>query len=267
MNKNIDIKKLRIRIMWTIVMAMIGILFVMSVQRKRSANVQKLEVMIKALKGKRDLISERDIKLLFDRYVGYDVEKANISDLQVDELEALLKKDKRVKKVEVFVDGKGKLNVWLVQKQPVVRVMDGSNKSYYIDEDGDQVPTVERSAIRVPLATGHFELYQQDIFKTSKPSKLKDIFKISKYVFNDDFLFALVEQIDVNENGEIILIPKIGRQEIIIGDSGNLEEKFENLKIMYKDGLPREGWRKFAALKLNYRGQVVGVKSNETEIY
>ena len=56
-----------------------------------------------------------------------------------------------------------------MQRQPIVRVMDGSNRSYYIDEDGDQkVPIVEKSAIRVPLATGHFELYQEDKFKSDK---------------------------------------------------------------------------------------------------
>jgi cell division protein FtsQ len=266
MEKKIDYKILKQRIAWTLIMSLIGILFILSVQRKLNANVEKLVVKIKPLRGNRDLISERDVKLLFDRYIGYDVTKSNVKDLEVNELEALLKKDKRVKKVEVFVDAKEKLNVWIVQKQPVVRIMDDSHKSYYIDEEGDKVPTVEKSAIRVPLATGHFELYQEDLFKSDKPSKLKDLFHIAKYIFDDEFLSALIEQIDVNENGDVVLIPKIGRQEIVIGDAKYLEEKFDNLKIMYKEGLPREGWRKFSVLKINYRGQVIGVKENETEI-
>jgi cell division protein FtsQ len=261
MTKNIDIPVLRQRIMWTAIMSLISILFIMSVQRKLNGNVNNLVVKIKPLKGNRDLINAQDVKILFKKFTGYDVTQANINSIEIDELEALLKADKRIKKVEVFLDSKDKLNVWIVQKQPVVRVMDGSNKSYYIDEEGEQVPTVDRSAIRVPLATGHFELYQEGFLKSDKPSKLKDIFKIALEVFNDDFLSALVEQIDVNEEGEIILIPKIGRQEITIGDATNLEEKFDNLKIFYKDGLPREGWRKFTQLKLNYRGQVVAKKA------
>ncbi len=166
--------------------------------------------------------------------------------------------------MEVFIDSDNKLNVWIVQKQPIVRVMDGSNRSYYLDEDGDQVPIVEKSAIRVPLATGHFELYQEEKFKSGKPGKLKEVYEVSKAIFADTFLTALVEQIDVKEDGEIVLIPKIGRQEIVLGDASNLEEKFDNLKIMYKEGLPREGWRKFNVLKLNYKGQVVAEKREET---
>ncbi len=247
--------------MWTAIMSLISILFIFSVQRKLNGNVNNLVVKIKPLRGNKDLINEQDVKILFKKFTGYDVTQASIKNIETDELEALLKADKRIKKVEVFLDSKDKLNVWIVQKQPVVRVMDSSNKSYYFDEEGDQVPTVEKSAIRVPLATGHFELYQEGILKSEKPSKLKDVYKISLEIFKDEFLSALIEQIDVNEEGEIILIPKIGRQEITIGDASDLKDKFDNLKIFYKDGLPREGWRKFTALKLNYKGQVVAKKS------
>ncbi|MBK8700636.1 MAG: hypothetical protein IPN29_14335 [Saprospiraceae bacterium] len=265
MGKRIDIPVLKQRIMWTFIMSAIAILFVLSVQRKMQAEVSHLVVKIKPIRGSRNLISEREVKQLFSRFIGFDVSKAEIKDIESSELEALLKADKRIKKVEVFMDSKDRLNVWIVQKQPIVRVMDGSNRSYYIDEEGDQVPTVDKSAIRVPLATGHFELYQEELFKSAKPSKLKEVYEVAKAVFNDEFLCALVEQIDVSEGGDIVLIPKIGRQELVLGDATNLDEKFSNLKVMYKEGLPREGWRKYSVLKLNYRGQVVAQRHTETD--
>ncbi|MBK8111975.1 MAG: hypothetical protein IPK46_17445 [Saprospiraceae bacterium] len=264
MDKKIDMPVLRQRIMWTFIMAAIGVLFILSVQRKLNAEVSKLEVVIKPIRGKRNLINAAEVKQIFNRHAGVDVTQTAIEDIEARELEALLKADKRIKKVEVFIDSDDKLNVWILQKQPVVRVMDGSNRSYYIDEDGDQVPIVEKSAIRVPLATGHFELYQEEKFKSGKPGKLREVYDVAKTIFADEFLSALVEQIDVTETGEIVLIPKIGRQEVVLGDATNLEEKFENLKIMYKEGLPREGWRKFSVLKLNYKGQVVAQKNIET---
>jgi cell division protein FtsQ len=261
MTKNIDIPVLKQRIMWTAIMSLIAILLIMSVQRKVNSNINNLTVKIKPIKGNKNLINEIDIKNLFNKYLGYDVTQAEVKSIETNELEELLKADKRIKKVEVFLDAKNKLNVWIVQKQPILRVMDGSNKSYYLDDEGEPIPTVDKSAIRVPLATGNFELYQPGIFQSEKPSKLKEVFEVSKEIFNDEFLSALVEQIDVDEVGEIILIPKIGRQEIIVGDDRNLQEKFANLKIFYKDGLPREGWRKFSALKLNYKGQVIGKRT------
>jgi cell division protein FtsQ len=265
MFKSIEISSVKKRILWTCLMSSIAVLFVLAVQRKLNADVNTLVVKIKPIKGNRNLISENDVASLFTKYIGYDVRRRNVKDVEIGELEALLKADKRIKKVELFMDSDNKLNVWIVQKQPVVRVMDGANKSYYIDEEGDQVPVVNQSAIRVPLATGHFELYQEEIFKSDKPSKLKDLFIITKFIAKDPFLEALIEQVDVSESGDVVLIPKIGRQEIIVGDAVNLEDKFENLKIMYKEGLPREGWRKFSVLKLNFKGQVVAEKNKHTE--
>lgn len=264
MSNKIDIPVLRQRLIWTFVMASIAILFVLSVQRKMQAEISKLEVVIKPIKGKRNLITAGEVKQIFNRHTGFDVTQISIEEIEARELEAILRADKRIKKAEVFVDSENRLNVWIVQKQPVVRVMDGSNRSYYLDEEGSQVPIVEKSAIRVPLATGHFELYQEEKFKKGKDGRLHEVFEVALAVFNDDFLSALVEQIDVSENGEIVLIPKIGRQEIVLGDAIYLDEKFENLKVMYKEGLPREGWRKYNVLKLNYRGQVVAQKNEET---
>ena len=264
MTKKIDIPKLRNRIMWTIVMGLISVLFVMSVQRKMDANVDQFVVKIKPIRGNRNLINESEVKKIANKYIGFNVENANIRDLDLRGVEEQIRADKRVKKAEVFVDGKEKLNIWIVQKQPIVRVMDSSNKSYYLDEEGDRIPTVEKSAIRVPLATGNIDLYHEDLFRENKCNKLNEVFAVSKYIFNDSLLSAMIEQIDVNENKDITLIPKIGRHEIILGDSTYMTEKFDNLKIMYKEGLMREGWRKFNVLKLNYRGQVVGEKRNDT---
>jgi cell division protein FtsQ len=263
MIKKIDIPKLRNRVMWTIVMSLISVLFVMSLQRKLDANVDQFVVIIKPIKGNRNLINESEVKHMVNKFTGFNVNNANIKDLDVRGIERIIKSDKRVKKAEVFVDGKDKLNVWIVQKQPIVRVMDSSNKSYYLDEEGERIPTVEKSAIRVPLATGNIDLYHEDLFRQNKCNKLNEVYAVSKYIFNDSLLSAMIEQIDVNENKDITLIPKIGRHEIIIGDSTYLQEKFDNLKVMYKDGLSREGWRKYSVLKLNYRGQVVGVRREE----
>ena len=59
MDKRIDIPVLRQRILWTVIMASIGILFVLSVQRKMEVEVQKLEVVIKPIKGKKSNHSGR----------------------------------------------------------------------------------------------------------------------------------------------------------------------------------------------------------------
>jgi cell division protein FtsQ len=265
MNKKIDIPVLRERIIWTVTMCVIAILMVASIQRKVNSEVSKLIVNIEPLKGKKNLIGPQEVRKTINDFLGVDVENVNVNNLNINELEELFIADKRVKLVDLYVDGKSRLNVDLKQRVPLVRIMDGSNKSYYLDEDGNQVPVVKNSAIRVPLATGQFELYEEQVFRSEKPYRLRQVFNLAKKIKNDPFMEALVEQIDVNEKGDLVVLPKIGRHEIVLGDDKDLDTKFDNLKIMYKEGLPREGWRKYHTLLLNYKGQVIGCGDEEEE--
>ena len=257
------LNRIKSKVLWTVLMATIAILFVKSVQRKIDASIEKVVVVVKPIEGDNDLISAKDVGKFFKRYLGYSIEDANISDLNLRELEDLLNQDERVKISQMFIDGQDRLNVWIIQRQPVVRIMDGSRTSYYLDEDGNKLDIAGKTPIRVPIATGHIELYQEELIKSDKESRLREVLEIAKHIQKDKILAPLIEQIDVDSNNEIVLIPKIGRHELTLGDAQNLEEKFTNLKVMYKDGLPREGWRKFSVLKLNYKGMIVAKKKNK----
>jgi len=39
-----------------------------------------------------------------------------------------------------------------------------------------------------------------------------------------------------------------------------LEEKFENLKLFYSEGVKQTGWRKYKEINLKYKNQIVCVK-------
>lgn len=244
-------------------MLLIASLYVMSINRRMNMRVANLEVVIKPLKGKRNLISPKEIELKFHTLLGYAIEDANVRDLNLAEMEELLASDKRIKDVEVFIDGNERINVWIIQRQPIVRIMDDSKASYYLDEDGKRLELGAGSRIRVPIATGSIELYQPEYLNGEKRGALTEVYEIATYVHEDKMLSALIEQIDVESDRQITLIPKIGRQELTMGDSRDLDDKFENLKIMYKEGLPREGWRKYHQLKLDFKGQVVAVTNKK----
>jgi cell division protein FtsQ len=266
MKKNIDIPVLKQRILWTVVMCTIATLLVLTIRKKTNTPLGNLNVQIANLEGKRNLISSQEVVTLFKSFTGItNLNTMKIGKVEAGEFEELLRKDKRIKSVDVFIDGNGKLTIEIIQRQPIVRMLDGSSKSYYLDTEGNRIPVVLNAAIRVPLATGNFELYEEGIFKSNKPMKLKEVFNVSKIIAKDAFMKSLVEQIDVDDKGEIVLVPKIGRHYIVLGDTSFMKEKIENLKIMYKEGLPREGWNKYTALILKYRGQVVG-RTSEVNI-
>ena len=245
-------------LIWTVItIVVIGVLFA-AIQRKQNATITKVKIALLGIEGNRDLMSVKGVKQMFRNYLGYDLEMAAIRDLDLRDLEELLEADERVKNAEVFVDKNDVLYFQIYQREPIVRVINRDKTSFYLDKEGNSIPAIKGSTIRVPLASGNIENYDKKLLENAKQSKLKDVFTMAKYINEDDFLRALIEQIDIDQEGEITLIPKLGRMKLEFGKAEDLDDRFEKLKIMYKDGLPKLGWRKYDKLVLKYEGQVNG---------
>jgi cell division protein FtsQ len=86
----------------------------------------------------------------------------------------------------------------------------------------------------------------------------RKVYELARTVYDDKFLNALIEQIYVESNGKVILVPKLGRQKILFGDIASVDHKFEKLKAFYKTGMPNSGWNRFKYLNLEWKDQVVG---------
>ncbi len=131
--------------------------------------------------------------------------------------------------------------------------------SYYLDENGEKINTKLFRAIRVPIATGSIEDYHISLVDPEKNSNLFRIYRVGKTIAEDDFMSALIEHMDIDDSGEVTLIPKIGRSKILLS-AEELDEKITKLKYFYKDGLPKAGWSKYAVLNLNYKDLVFAQK-------
>ena len=252
--KRADWKK---NLVWTVVTFVImGVLF-MAIERKKNATITKVGISIRGIKGGKNLISKKGVKTMFRNYLGYDLQESSIRDLELMDMEMMLEADDRIKEAEVFVDNKDRLYIAIQQREPIVRVFSKNKTSYYLDSDGIEIPAYKGSTIRVPVASGNLDEYEPGFLTSKKENNLKDVFAVAKYVHQDEFLTALVEQIDVQEDGQIILVPKVGRQKLAIGkiDINREEEminRFDLMKQMYKEGMKHVGWRKYEMLTLKY---------------
>lgn len=248
-NKRSDWKK---NLVWTVVvLTILGVLF-MAVQRKMNATVTTVSIAITGINGGKNLVTKKGVKQMFRNYLGYDLEMSSIRDLDLMDMETMLEADERIKEAEVYIDNKDRLYIKIAQRVPIVRVFSKSNTSYYLDMDGNIIPAYRGATIRVPVASGNIEDFDPKLLDEKKDSRLKDVFKLAKYIHNDEFLAALIEQIDVQENGEVMMVPKVGRQKLDFGHVENMEERFEKLKVLYKGGMEQVGWRKYDVLTLKY---------------
>ena len=83
---------------------------------------------------------------------------------------------------------------------------------------------------------------------------------IEKYVDKNNFWKSQIQQIYINLDEEIELIPRVGRHKIIFGDVSDMDEKFKKLMIFYKKGLHYTGWNKYKTINLKFKNQIVCTK-------
>ncbi|MBK8626838.1 MAG: hypothetical protein IPN86_15115 [Saprospiraceae bacterium] len=263
-DRKLNMKRVRDAIVWLTLIAGISALLFFSILRKSNAEVKTLVVTIEGVTSDEQIISEKEVKQILQLAAGKSLTKTNIKTLNLRKLEAKLNKDKRIERADLYFDSKDRLNARIIQKKPIMRVVEEAGAEYYLDENGKQVPVTRGSAVRVPLVTGIRDTFSTGFLSASKPSKLRQVFDIMKYVSKDEFLTALIEQAHVEHDsiGDIVLVPKLGREKLIFGDANDIEAKFDNLKIFYRDGMPKLGWSRYKTLNLKYSQQVRGMLAN-----
>jgi len=202
---------------------------------------------------------------------GYKLKGMQLEKIPLNKIENDIRNFPSVKCAEVFSTLDGIIHIDVKQRNPILRVINYNNESYYIDNEGALFPLSEKYTARVLVANGNLnEPYNLRYLKNASDSVDKDelgrkyfiddLFLLAKFIQNDNFYKSLVEQIYVNENNEIEIVPKVGRFIILLGSIENMDEKFKNLKTFMKIALPREGWDKYSQINIKYKDQIVCTK-------
>jgi len=241
-------------VVWLATVVSIMILLFLAIESKSLMPLKAVEIEIVDIPNQRAIVTEAIILKKLNAYLGFDVEVANIQDLNLVEIEHLIKSDDRVKDVEVFIDGAERIHVEIIQRIPVLRVMT-DNANYYLDEEGYKIERIIGRAIRVPIVNGEVSAYNEEFLTEEYEGTLKEVFDLSLKLRADKFLGALIEQIYVNELDEMVLIPKLGDEDLVFGGIEDADEKLENIRDFYVHGMPKSGWNKFHTLTFKYKGK------------
>ena len=226
---------------------------------------EETNINITGADGKMYITEDTVIKII-RRDTRQDLMDMQIGNLNTRSIETALRKNPFVLKAEVYVDGRNHINIDVEQRKPIIRIIDKENNSYYLDIEGERVPVSNNDVARVPVATGDFSSYRntEEKINISERQKQTHIYQIAKYIYEDEFLQPLIEQIDIDKKGDMTLVPKLGHHTILFGSDERIEEKFRYLKIFYKEALPYHGWEKYSKINLKYAGQVVGTRKGES---
>jgi cell division protein FtsQ len=197
---------------------------------------------------------------------------APISKLNMAELERKINKNQYVKNAQVYKKINGQLVVELEQRIPIVRIMNNSDRNYYIDEEGFLMPVSRKVSARLIVANGAIDytpdfdtitnIFEKKYDKSKRIKVLRDIHLLAGFIKSNRFWQAQIQQIYISDNDEIELVPLVSNQLIVFGNVDNYMEKFKNLEAVYKKGFTSKGWSNYKEINLKYKNQVVCVKAS-----
>lgn len=203
------------------------------------------------------------IKLNGDSVIGQAM-----GEIDVHKLEKIINRNPSIENAHVYKTINGKVIVEIKQRTPLFRVFSMSGESYYIDKLGYFMPLSDKYTARVPVASGYiFEKYASNADVTiydvmandSLASKtiIDDVFLLAEFISKDEFWNAQIDQIYVNIDRDIELVPRVGGHSIVFGNAENMKEKFDKLMLFYKKALPNVGWNEYKYINLKYKDQVI----------
>lgn len=216
-------------------------------------------------------LEKEDIKQIINDK-GNPVINQSLATLNIPELENILNSNAAIANAEVSVTVDGNVKVDATLRKPIIRVFNKNGESYYIDEAGTLMPWSEKFTARVLVANGNItepysRRYMYSISDIERNSDVKDktmlddLYNLSKYITADEFWKAQIEQIYINEEQELELIPRVGDHKIMLGDVSDMDEKFKKLKIFYTQGLNTTGnWNNYSIINLKFKNQIVCTK-------
>jgi len=268
--KKINYKKVAFAVLWIITIA--GLISSLAFVSKSEKEIVANNLAITIFNNEENLfLSESDIKkFLNDR--NDQILSQRFKNINIAEIEKALKSHHAIENAEVSENINGEIKLEILQRTPVLRIINKSGESYYIDSQNKLMPLNENYSARVLVASGEinepyddrFQFTIEQISKNklfSEVSMLDDIMALATRINSDSTLSALIHQIYVNADKEMELFPAIGNHKIIFGEAKDLDEKLNRLKLFYTEGLNKsDGWRKYSTINLKYKNLVVCTK-------
>jgi cell division protein FtsQ len=186
-----------------------------------------------------------------------------VKDINLLEIESRINVLRELKIAEVYRTIDGNIHIYADQREPVMRIMPDNGGDFFLDEDGIIVRRRNLYTPRLHIVGGNITISSSmlngiSVLDTSiKNTILKDVFQLVRYINDDDFWSAQIDQIYVDDNDDIDLIPRVGNQIIHLGTIENYKGKLRNLEAFYDKVLPEIGWNKYSLINLEFKDQIV----------
>jgi len=235
---------------------LVAVVIVTMVQRKNSNRATDLVYKIEALRSGDFLIKSEDVLEIIERSFGHEIIGEPLGELDLERMERVLENAPFILSADAYVDAEEVVHLEIKQREPIVRIMDRDGQQYYLDQTGTRMKLSDHFTARVLVATGDIPPYDPE-FPTAENNNLRYVFELTQKILKDEFLENLIGQIYVSRQNELQMVPIVGEQRIILGNTEDLDDKIFRLKTFYQEAMSRMGWNKYKTINLKFKNQVV----------
>ena len=235
---------------WTLLIILLGYTAAITVWAHAEASrnaCSGIEVVVDG-SNKADSVTRNGVLAELAHYprkiIGVPLESVNTYDVR-----QFLSRFSNFENVECVTTTDGKLKVSVIPMIPEIRVFSPMG-SYYINKDGKYIASNAEFYVDVPIVKG--------VFTNKLPAMY--VLPVTRFIESDPVLSELVAMIEVIDEDNIILIPKIQGHVINFGDTTRLQEKKRALMTMYNKIMPYKGWNEYDTISVRFRNQIVATR-------
>lgn len=241
--------------------AVMGALFVMVLARTRSErkglSCRELSVEI-ADSSRMQFVSAADVRAYLKDSVVFIGRQLDSIDLAG--IERLLDHKSAVRKSEAWLSDNGTLHIRITQREPAVRFQRGGT-GFYADSEGFLFP-LSRYSSRLTIVDGAIPLRFGEGFKGEPESPeerawLRSMLDLAAYIEGSRLWSENIAQITVEPDGNLILIPRTGRERFLFGPPQQIAEKFGKMRDYYEYIAPSREEGYYRTVNVKYKGQIV----------
>jgi len=202
---------------------------------------------------------------VFSPHLGKPAEE-----LPLYEMEQLLRSKPYIQNVDLYSDIDGHCIVELSQRDVVFRVLSEGGHDFFVDTLGyrlnprgvwqKDVPVITTNCV-LPFPSNEYG-FVDERYKVFSEYYLKNLRNFVKVLRRDQFLSGLVTQIrvtgDIKPGKESLhLIPRIGRQRIVLGDFSDIVSKLENVSLFYSKTYSDGWWHEASDVCFQYGDKII----------
>ncbi|MBR4803409.1 MAG: hypothetical protein IK032_02075, partial [Bacteroidales bacterium] len=213
-----------------LLIAVVVVIVVANVSHRNTA-IKDVVVTVDYVGNDTLVTTEQLRSMVMEKY--RDITNQAVNQVDLGGVRKAVKKNPYVDDVTVSVTVRAELMIEVIQRSPLVRVYTRKNQ-FYLDNKGRYMPISKVKNQNVIIANGairkDFPGNPQDldldalILSDAKAASydIVKVYRLAKYINSNTKSKALFDQIYMNNNGDLEIVPKLGNHVVVVGDLENL---------------------------------------------